>query len=274
MTACSVYEGGDGDTDFMSMSADSEDGSGSQIFDVVGAGVSLDDPEIDPSVVIGMSDPDTPPLEVHPGDRITLSIPFTAANSNVVGAGIRFGDGGPIDVVPISGAQGQNSGTMEFDVVIPDSVCDDLSRICHDIRCYEFAVTDVGNVSAANIGDIALACGGCDEPSCQSLLTSCQLDCDAQFVAGGDAPETHEVELGVSWGTIDFSYDTAAQQDRIVVRYQGLVMFDTGCVGASDTVPLTYSGTETKVVVEVIPNCADPSATGTVWDFSVGCPTQ
>lgn len=275
LTACSVYEGGEGET--FDSSADGSDGAESGgddgPFNVPGAVAELEDPETDPSVVVGPGDPDAPPLEVRPGDIVTLTLPFTAANSNVVGAGVRFGNSGPITVVPIAGAMGQGSGSMQFDLEIPDSVCDDLAQICHDIKCYEFAVTDAGNVSAANIGQIALACGNCDEPSCQDLLPSCQLDCDAQFVAGGDVPETHEVELGASWGTIDFSYNTASQEDRLLVTYQGLLMFDTGCVGSSGTVPLMYSGTDTKITVEVMPNCAANGSTGTVWDFSVSCPS-
>ena len=270
--SCSVYEGGDTDGfdgDESSSTAADDDNP----FDIPAAQSQLDDPPTDPSVQLGPIDPAAPPLEVRPGDTITVNIPFSAPNMNVVGGGIRFGSSGPIAVVPVQGAQGTSSGTMQFDVEIPPDICNNLSQICHDIKCYEFAVTSVGAVSAANIADIALACGNCDEPSCQDLLQSCQLDCDSQFVAGGDVPETNEVELGQSSGMVDFSYDTDFIQDRIIVSYQGVTLFDTGCVGAAGTMPITYNGTSTSITVEVQPNCAGPGATGTSWDFSVSCPT-
>lgn len=275
LAACSVYEGEelDSDIDLESSGEPSEPPPDDGPFDIPGAQSGLYDPATDASVVLSPHDPNSPPLEVHPGDTITVNVPFSAPNQNVIGAGIRFGSSGPISVVPVSGAAGQSSGTMQFDVMIPASICADLGQICHDIKCYEFAVTDIGNVSAANIADIALACGDCDEPSCQDLIASCQLDCDSQFVAGGDTPETHEVELGQASGTVDFSYDTYSQEDRMIVSYEGAVLFDSGCVGQQQTVPVTYSGTSTSITVEVQPNCVDPSQSGTSWEFSVTCPT-
>ncbi|HVK83004.1 MAG TPA: low-density lipoprotein receptor class A repeat-containing protein [Kofleriaceae bacterium] len=117
--------------------------------------------------------------DVRPGMPLGVSIPFTAPGGNVIGAGIRIGSTGPIHVVPISGVMGQTSGTLSFDFTVPASVCNDLSGICHSIICNEFAVTAIGQVSASNIRQIAMACGDCDEPSCQSLLMSCMC-------SGGD----------------------------------------------------------------------------------------
>ncbi len=79
--------------------------------------------------------------------------------------------------------------------------------------------------------------------------------------------------MGQSSGMVDFTYDTYSQEDRVLVSYEGVTLFDTGCVGATGTVPLTYNGTSTAITVEVQPNCASPGATGTSWDFSVTCPT-
>jgi len=124
---------------------------------------------------IGVSGSEGGYAEASPGGTLNVSISFDAPNANVVGGGIRFGANGPVQVVTIPDAMGQTSGTLNFAVQIPDSVCSNLSQICHDIRCYEFAVTDIGAVSQANINDVALMCGGCDEPSCQSLLDMCEV---------------------------------------------------------------------------------------------------
>lgn len=94
--------------------------------------------------------------------------------------------------------------------------------------------------------------------------------CSSTQNAGGDTPDTRTIELGKSAGTFNFTYETYSQQDRILVRYQGNTLFDTGCVGANGTKTLTYSGSATQITVQVIPNCAGGS--GTAWNYSVACP--
>jgi formylglycine-generating enzyme required for sulfatase activity len=95
--------------------------------------------------------------------------------------------------------------------------------------------------------------------------------CSTQQVAGSDTPDTRQIELGQAAGTFQFEYETYSQQDRIIVRYQNVALFDTGCVGASGTRSITYSGNSTQVSVQVIPNCAGGS--GTQWNYTVHCPS-
>jgi len=89
------------------------------------------------------------------GQTVNVSIPFTATNSNVTHAGIRFGTTGDIIMVPIDGATGNAAGVLDFSFGIPADLCANLNQICHDIRCYEFAVAGSGTgsfqVSRANI---------------------------------------------------------------------------------------------------------------------------
>lgn len=96
--------------------------------------------------------------------------------------------------------------------------------------------------------------------------------CSSTQNAGGDTPDTRMIELGKPAGTFDFSYETYSQQDQILVKYQGNTLFDTGCVGTNGTKTktLTYSGSLTQIVVQVIPNCRGGS--GTAWNYSVACP--
>ncbi|MGZ6143082.1 MAG: InlB B-repeat-containing protein, partial [Myxococcales bacterium] len=94
--------------------------------------------------------------------------------------------------------------------------------------------------------------------------------CGVQQVAGGDAPDTRDIQMGRSSGTFSFSYDTYTQQDDIRVSYQGQTLFDTGCVGASGSPSLSYGGASSAITVSVSPNCAGGS--GTAWDYTVGCP--
>jgi hypothetical protein len=97
--------------------------------------------------------------------------------------------------------------------------------------------------------------------------------CNAQQVAGGDVPESRTIELGRTSGTFSFTYDTASIEDRLVVRYQNAVLFDTGCVGTNGprTQTITYSGTSSTVTVDVTPNCRVPGS-GTAWAFVLSCP--
>ncbi|MFC0603772.1 hypothetical protein [Winogradskyella pulchriflava] len=107
------------------------------------------------------------------GSPMDNQITFNAPNGNVNAVGMRFGTSGPIYFVPVD-ANGVTDATATFSFLITEGICDDLSRICHDIRCYEFAQTTSGAISAANIQDVAMLCGNCDEPSCQGLLDSAE----------------------------------------------------------------------------------------------------
>ena len=94
--------------------------------------------------------------------------------------------------------------------------------------------------------------------------------CDAKQVAGGDTPDTRNIELGKTSGTFDFDYETFSIKDRIIVSYAGTQLLDTGCVGEQMTKTLSYSGSSTQVTVQVIPNC--DGSTGTQWEYTVHCP--
>ena len=130
--------------------------------------VNPDEMEVDSSISIdpGM----TGTMPINTGTQLNGQISFTAPNANVVAGGMRFGDSGPVNVVPVNGAQGQTNGTLSLPFSLSANTCNNLSQICHDIKCYEFAVTADGKISQANIRDVALMCGACDEPSCQSLI--------------------------------------------------------------------------------------------------------
>lgn len=130
--------------------------------------VNPDDMEIDNSVIIDPGPSGRMPLNT--GTQLNGQVTFTAPGGNVVGAGMRFGDSGPVNIVPVAGGQGMTNGTINVPFSVSGSTCDNLSQVCHDIKCYEFAVTDDGKISKANIRDIALMCGNCDEPSCASLI--------------------------------------------------------------------------------------------------------
>ncbi len=98
----------------------------------------------------------------------------------------------------------------------------------------------------------------------------CEANCPGGSAAGGDAGVVRNFELGHSKGSFEFSWNTYTIKDRLILRYDGSVLYDTGCVGESSSVRLDYSGKPTFISVEVIPDCA--GETDTVWDFQVSCP--
>lgn len=206
LVGCSVYGGGSGGA-APAPNPDSDKIGG--MFEVLGADQVLMNPEVDPDVTVPSSGP-KPSLDVSPGDLITVGIPFSAPNGNVVGIGIAFGPSAPVQVVSLQDALGMTSGMGQLQFQVPDSVCDNLSEICHQIQCYEFAVTDIGKVSTANINQIAVACNNCDEPSCQMLLDMCMLP-EGSDVCVDWVAKTHEcAPESVEYYTVQYCEDQFA----------------------------------------------------------------
>lgn len=133
------------------------------------------------------------------------------------------------------------------------------------------AIVGIGAATAVVIGGgaaagIAIAKNNEDDDDAPEGTTPC----DEQTQQGSDAPETHQIYLGKESGTFVFEYDTYSVPDRMRVTYEGRVLFDTGCVGRSGRVPISYSGNTEIIGVHVTPNCSGTSFTG--WEFTVRCP--
>jgi hypothetical protein len=94
--------------------------------------------------------------------------------------------------------------------------------------------------------------------------------CNETQEEGENIAETRVIEMGRRSGTFEFYYDTYSVPDRIVVEYEGRILFDTGCVGEEGTVYLSYSGNSTRISVRVTPNCS--GTTYTAWEFTVYFP--
>jgi uncharacterized repeat protein (TIGR01451 family) len=95
--------------------------------------------------------------------------------------------------------------------------------------------------------------------------------CNATVKAGGDAPETIDIDLSGYQGTAKFSWEHFSIKDRMKVTAGGQLIHDTQCVGGSGSKDFPIAGAN-SVRVEVIPNC-DGTSTGTQWEFKVECPT-
>lgn len=144
-------------------------------------------------------------------------------------------------------------------------------------------------------------CGNPGEPCCDGFNCSggaqcesgyCEnvLQCNQQVFAGGNEGGSFEVELGATSGTFTFTVNTYTQPDSFNVYYEGSQFPNlfTGCWGTADLVPgcllngwccdgaglcwvdQYYSGSSSKMVVEVAPNCA--GGVDTEWAFTLSCP--
>jgi pimeloyl-ACP methyl ester carboxylesterase len=122
------------------------------------------------------------------------------------------------------------------------------------------------NPNTVTVRAISLA----DQTKGGNAIVAIASPCSSTQVAGTSQAVTRSINMGRTSGTFTFSYDTYSLQDRLVVSYQGTVLHDTGCVGQSRTMSLSYAGTSTTISVSVTPNCA--GTTGTAWEFRVSCP--
>lgn len=115
-----------------------------------------------------------------------------------------------------------------------------------------------------------------------SLLTCAALSgCDSEgsdvcgdgpTTGNSAAPPSFPIELGRNEGVFRFYYETRSAKDRVQVFYDGVQLFDSGCVGETGDKMLTYGpGNATRVEVVLTPNCAGTPMTS--WLFEVGCPT-
>ncbi len=107
-------------------------------------------------------------------------------------------------------------------------------------------------------------------PASQQPAVVHQSRCNDTQKAGGDAPEVHQIDLGVTSGVFRFDYQTFDVKDQIIISQGGMTIFNTGCVGESRSVQVQFDGYTTMIEVRVNPNCA--GSTSTAWNFTVHCP--
>ena len=97
-----------------------------------------------------------------------------------------------------------------------------------------------------------------------------QSNCNDQQQAGANAPEVHTIDLGQSYGSFVFDFETFDEEDQIIISNGGVKIFDTGCVGQNNSVQLNLRGFSPTITVRVNPNCN--GGTSTQWNFTVHCP--
>jgi hypothetical protein len=139
-------------------------------------------------------------------------------------------------------------------------------------RCVEFGDADSVSVSAT-------LTDGSDNQSNELTIDIPQPDgydiCFTQRVVADDAEAsgyTRTIDLRQSSGVFQFDFDTTGDgEDRIMIRYQGELIFDSGCISDQLYEFIEYSGSSTVIEVEV--DSFDCSTYGnTTWEYTVNCP--
>jgi hypothetical protein len=94
------------------------------------------------------------------------------------------------------------------------------------------------------------------------------LQCGTSF-PGANVPTAHVVPVGKTAGTVSFKYGAETVKDRYLVYSGATLLFDSGCVSGTYTIPLTFSNTSGQLRVLTQPNCTGTNSTG--WSFTLGC---
>ncbi|MDZ7632932.1 MAG: hypothetical protein U5L72_00215 [Bacteroidales bacterium] len=127
-------------------------------------------------------------------------------------------------------------------------------------------------ITGAITGNMPGATSPGNMPANQQPPVVHQSRCNDTQKAGGDAPEVHQIDLGVTSGVFRFDYQTFDVKDQIIISQGGRTIFNSGCVGESRSVQVQFSGYSTVIEVRVNPNCA--GSTSTAWNFTVHCPSM
>ena len=201
------------------------------------------------------------------------SSPFASSDDDDGSDGSDGGGSGTDPGDPFGGSSGGSSGP----VVIEDG-SDGGSSSSVDTGSWGidtgFSSFDTGTSTGAASEEICTT--GDDTMLLQAASAPTNISCGIlatdQGIQGGDTPWTGLVDVKQTSGTLTFKYETQSEEDRMIVSQEGVLLFDSGCVGTNGwkNKSLTFSGTTTDVTVSVMPTCAGGS--GTQWDFKVECP--
>lgn len=113
-------------------------------------------------------------------------------------------------------------------------------------------------------------------PSDLTLTIVGVAQCNTNTTSGGLGIDRKTINLGKNSGTFNFTYDTMSVPDQIIITYEGQTLYDTGCVGSTNsttysaTVPISYSGSSSQILVTVNGDCTNTGSTQ--WTYNISCP--
>ncbi|CAF3367877.1 unnamed protein product [Rotaria socialis] len=210
----------------------------------------------------------------------------------ITGIGIRFEPAINEDliiIIPLMACTSQTPGVallwtfydgsiiIRISITSPPSMCSTNtgSEIdgCILANYYSYAIVNKRQISLPLLVEMNVACGDVCSSSSSLCSASCAM-CNGEQVAGSDTPVSRRYDMDATSGVFRFAYNTYTIKDRILVWNDETLLFDTGCVGASGTVYISYSSISSIIRVDVEPNCACSGVngcTGTIWWFKLYC---
>jgi outer membrane lipoprotein SlyB len=136
-----------------------------------------------------------------------------------------------------------------------------------------FIVGDKAEFKLSNNDIIDIVLANDKELGCSKFVKSKNARmCNNLTRAGSNKKESHQIYLGDSFGEFDLEYETFTAKDRILVKYDNQILFDTGCVGTNGKQKkrFQYNGLSEEMTIEVLPNCMG-NQPSTQWNFQLIC---
>jgi len=122
-------------------------------------------------------------------------------------------------------------------------------------------------IALAAVGTALGLSGGDLSQQCKDKTKSCNADIP---YSGGVGQQNYYFRMGKSYGNTGLSYDFYSVPDRIVIRYEGQTLYDTGCRSQGQSVSFSFSGSSEDIEVIVTGDCSNNGSTQ--WDFNMSCP--
>lgn len=243
----------------------------------------------------GVSDSSSTTFEAGRLQYLYFRVPASSSGSVVSGVALHFGSAGSNDaavIVPIPTSSGSSqripgvallqttsdgSIIVRVQMTVASSLCTSSSTNvrtgCFSATYQARVVVNQNQITSSISTTFYVGCGNLCSMVSSVCASSCTT-CDGQQVAGADTPVSRRYDMGSSSATFTFDYETYSIKDRITAWNGATRVFDTGCVGASGTVQVSYSSSLSTIRIDVEPNCDCTSVSGcsgTAWNFKVHC---
>jgi hypothetical protein len=166
--------------------------------------------------------------------------------------------------------------------------CGDM-HIFPSLPCCAGGLCYTGVCSQENV---CIRCGEGNFPDCPTdVPDAAGKVCDQVVTFGANTAATYEINMHQTQGRSRLSVNTVVAADNIVLSQDGTQILETGCIGTKNlrdgcvkddqdrewcctngvcSVDFTFSGSSTKLTVDIMPNCAGTS--DTLWGFYLHCP--
>ena len=112
-------------------------------------------------------------------------------------------------------------------------------------------------------------CAVCGPDPCTAGSCLCNLTLST---SGGDEGYTHDFDASSDFVTardIYIDFESYTVKDQLLIYADGVLVYDSGCIGAHVTPTVTIPAGTLIVTVTIVPNCE--GTIGTAWDLYITC---